>query len=791
MRTHRRWPVLLALGLVAQAALTTPVGAGGVFQGAVVSPSPVRESPRILNGTVLALAEAGNKIIVGGTFTSARDYRSGSPTLTRNRILAFHKATGLIDTAFVPSFDETVNALVASPDGQWVYVGGAFNNLNGAEQRKLVKLSVADGRVDTAFTGRADAAVEDMALAGGLLIVGGRFTRLGGVPRERLGAVDPASGLTSAALNLPIGGSRDSGSPHILELDTSPDGRRLVVAGNFTLVGSAFREQVGLIDLSTSPATVADWATDRFHPDCSTSFPGTYVNDVAFSPDGTYFVTATTGAFRAHQLCDSAHRWDVAPGGTRVDPTWVVYTGGDTFWHIMITDSAVYLGGHQRWMNNPNPSPRGNDDGPGSVSRQGIGAVDPRTGVPLRWNPTRQRGKGVESFLATSTHLYVGSDTRQFAGTTRDRLAVLPVAGGSPNPQPETVTLPVNLYTARADGSLYVSRFDGATVSAPAVVSGPAGNDWATHRDAWVQRGQWYNFGAADAYYRRSFDGAAFGPVTNLSATVGYVDDDASLTPYDQPYNVNTTKTAAYRDGRIFYTKTNDTRLFWRWFSLESGIVGAQEYLASSADWSGATGLEVAGNWLYATWSDNRLYRAFVSGARVEGSRVLVNDGAVPGGIPWSQVRALAFTHVDGAFTEPVPPAPPAPLACPAGQWKAEYYQGTQLLGAADTVRCEATLNVNWGSGTPAGTRLSPTGYSVRWTADLNLGVAGSYLFTILADDGFMLVVDGIPVLDSWTEKSSASTLSTRVTLGAGSHQVRLDFFKNTGSGAARLTYGL
>lgn len=40
--------------------------------------------------------------------------------------------------------------------------------------------------------------------------------------------------------------------------------------------------------------------------------------------------------------------------------------------------------------------------------------------------------------------------------------------------------------------------------------------------------------------------------------------------------------TVAYNDGRLYCTRSNDQRLFWRWFALESGSVGSQEYLPSA-----------------------------------------------------------------------------------------------------------------------------------------------------------------------------------------------------------------
>jgi hypothetical protein len=200
--------------------------------------------------------------------------------------------------------------------------------------------------------------------------------------------------------------------------------------------------------------------------------------------------------------------------------------------------------------------------------------------------------------------------------------------------------------------------------------------------------------------------------------------------------------------------------------------------------------MEIAGNWLYASWNDNRLYRAYVDGGRVDGTRTLVDDGN-RSGTPWSQMRALAFTQATGSATEPTPPLPPAPVTCPVGQWKAEYFQGTQLLGATGTVRCESAINYNWGTGAPSGTGLTASQFSVRWTGTRRIDVPGTYAISVRADDGAVLFVDGTPVITSWVDRSSAATLTSTVNLAAGDHEFRLEYFKNSGLGFAQLAYQL
>jgi hypothetical protein len=75
----------------------------------------------------------------------------------------------------------------------------------------------------------------------------------------------------------------------------------------------------------------------------------------------------------------------------------------------------------------------------------------------------------------------------------------------------------------------------------------------------------------------------------------------------------------------------------------------------------------------------------------------------------------------------------------------------------------------------------------VRWTRTLNLS-EGTYRFAIKTDDGARLFVDNVLILDQW-HAASGQTYVLDVPLGAGNHVVRLEYYEDTGTAFAYLSY--
>jgi malectin (di-glucose binding ER protein)/beta-propeller uncharacterized protein DUF5122 len=448
------WKKIVA-GLVGVLALGLPVVAQAppalaavtdVIHPGLVSKQAAFWTPRAQKGQVNAYVQIGNRMFVGGTFTEV--WEPNQPIIAQPYLFAFDATTGAIDTGFTPVFNKGVEALEAAPDGN-LLVAGRFTTVNGQTWKGIVKLDATTGQRVTTFTGKLNvgAAVYDIGLRNGHLYAAGAFTKISGATRSRLASLDPMTGAADPNLDLPFTGLHNGGQGRINHMDVSPDGNTLVAIGNFTTVAGQPREQIALVDLSTTPATLSSWQTTRFLMQCASKFE-TYTTTIDIDPTGTYFVVGTAGAYfggpLAPTLCDSVSRWELGRTGPNQQPTWAAYTGGDSTFAVLSTGSVIYAGGHQRWQNNPW---RADAAGPGSVVRTGVAALDPVNGAPLSWNPSRYpRGTGIEVFYATAAGLWWGDDTCCVNGANRDRIKFMPLAGGTPVPQTQQATLPTDLY---------------------------------------------------------------------------------------------------------------------------------------------------------------------------------------------------------------------------------------------------------------------------------------------------------------------------------------------------------
>ncbi|OJF14575.1 delta-60 repeat domain-containing protein [Couchioplanes caeruleus] len=415
--------------LFAAAALSCAALLGGtpaaadLAHPAVVSANPVDHTPHVLDGTVWALAVVGDTVVVGGSFTKVQD-STRKLTYDRKNIFAYGLRDGII-RPFAPEVDAAVYALAPGADNS-VYLGGAFKTVNQAAQRGLARVSLGDGARLPGFTAKINwGDVRVLSAHGSRLYLGGTFSAVNGVPRVGLARVHTSSGAVDAGFDAKLSAPGLSRT-RVEHLDLSPDGRRLVIIGALLKVGTADRTQLAMFDTSGAAATLLSWYTDAYKPQCMEGFD-TYLRQVKFSPDGRYFVVAATGrASSPTKLCDSAARFETAGGG-RHNPTWVQRTGGDSLYAVAVTGSAVYVGGHQRYLDNPYGSDA-KGPGPGAVSRVGIGAISPTTGRALPWNPTRERGVGVRAFQAVPEGLIVGSDTDQLGKEYHGRLGMFPLS---------------------------------------------------------------------------------------------------------------------------------------------------------------------------------------------------------------------------------------------------------------------------------------------------------------------------------------------------------------------------
>ncbi len=124
---------------------------------------------------------------------------------------------------------------------------------------------------------------------------------------------------------------------------------------------------------------------------------------------------------------------------------------------------------------------------------------------------------------------------------------------------------------------------------------------------------------------------------------------------------------------------------------------------------------------------------------------------------------------------------------CSAGVYDAQYFNNKTLTGTPAIDRCESTINNTWGSGSPD-PAINADGFSARWTGTFSFA-GGPFTFTATTDDGMRVFVDGTAVIDQWHDQTGPTTYSATTSLAAGAHQVKVEYYENTGSATAQVSW--
>ena len=145
---------------------------------------PRTDYPKITTGEITDLEYIGNRVFIAGSFTSIANNKSNNKTsYTQRYLAAYNLDTGLVDTAFRPTFDGGVTEIEASPDGTRLYAVGRFNTVNGVTKRKAVALNPTNGSVITAFTANLNGAGTAVDATNSTVYIGGQFTTINNVSR--------------------------------------------------------------------------------------------------------------------------------------------------------------------------------------------------------------------------------------------------------------------------------------------------------------------------------------------------------------------------------------------------------------------------------------------------------------------------------------------------------------------------------------------------------------------------------------------------------------------------------
>lgn len=348
-------PIVMALAAFALVISGAVLAAPALADSAPINPNdpktPVTVTADSLptaqhDGVAWQAVTLGNTVYVAGSFSNARPYGAapGTQLVSRRNLMAFDLTSGLLKSNFAPVLNGQALSIAASPDGSRIYVGGDFTTVNGVQRNRIAAFDPSNGSLISSFAPKVAASVRAIVASNSTVWFGGTFNAVGSVARNRLAAVSASNGAL-----LPWAPNADGGRVNALAL--SPTADRVVVGGAFTTLNGLNRPGYGLgMVNSATGATLAIQVNDVVRD------AGEDSAILSLSTDGSQFygtgyIFGTGGNLEG----TFAANWSDA----RIK--WIEDCHGDSY-SAFANNTAVYVAGHPHYCLNlggfPETSPR-------------------------------------------------------------------------------------------------------------------------------------------------------------------------------------------------------------------------------------------------------------------------------------------------------------------------------------------------------------------------------------------------------------------------------------------------
>lgn len=156
--------------------------------------------------------------------------------------IAPHGIAQTLDPALNAGANAEVFAIAVQPDGKTL-IGGSFTTIGGVARQRLARFN-RDGTLDASFNPGANSSVTALRIQpDGRILVGGLFTAIAGTARQQIARLAPDGSIDLAFAPAANNAVRD--------FAVQPDGR-IIVVGTFTQLAGATRTGIGRLNANGS-----------------------------------------------------------------------------------------------------------------------------------------------------------------------------------------------------------------------------------------------------------------------------------------------------------------------------------------------------------------------------------------------------------------------------------------------------------------------------------------------------------------------------------------------------------